>query len=71
MRSFLHDTIVQYLGEPEESLITVVHTHVCSSTSAKVAALEPELQEVLEEDAAAFVDAVYAKALEYATEYGN
>lgn len=64
LRSFLRDRIAHYLGEPEESLVTFVHQHVVTTTSSRsVSVLQPELQDVLEEDAGPFLDAVLEKTM--------
>ena len=61
-RTFITERIRQYLGQEEADLIDFVHKHVLDQKS--VSALQSDLADVLEEDAPAFLQAVYEKSQE-------
>jgi hypothetical protein len=62
LRAFVAEKIRQYLGQEEADLIDFVHKHVLEQKS--VSALQSDLADVLEEDAPAFLQAIYEKSQE-------
>ena len=61
-RTFVAEKIRQYLGQEEADLIDFVHKHVLEQKS--VSALQSDLADVLDEDAPAFLQAIYEKSQE-------
>jgi PWI domain len=58
LRQFISDRIKHFLGEEEVSLIDFVYNHVVQGNKT-VAALLPELTDVLDEDATPFLQSIY------------
>jgi len=56
LKVWITQQIQLLLGEPEASLVTFIHNHVTSQPPKPIADLLPELQEVLDEDASAFLE---------------
>jgi hypothetical protein len=65
LRQFIGSQIKEYLGEEEASLVNFVSTFVLEGKTS--AQLLPELREVLEEDAQAFLDSLWKKTQELAS----
>jgi hypothetical protein len=65
LRQFIAASIKHYLGEEEATLIDFVNQHVLSGKS--VSALLPELSDVLDDDAGAFLQAVYEQSQQLAS----
>ena len=64
LRQFIASQCQEYLGQEEATLIDFIHQHVLQQKA--VSTLLPELQEVVEDDAAAFCQAVWTKTHELA-----
>lgn len=64
LRQFIAANIQHYLGEEEATLIDFVNQYVMSGKA--VSALLPELSEVLDDDAGAFLQAVYERSQQLA-----
>lgn len=62
LRTFIAKEIKQLLGEEEATLIEFIHQHIVQQKS--VQSLLPDLEQVLEEDAAQFLDALQRKSME-------
>ena len=62
LRAFVTEKIRHYLGQEEADLIDFVHKHILEQKS--VSALQSDLADVLDEDAPAFLQAMYDKTHE-------
>jgi hypothetical protein len=69
LRSFISSQIRNYLGEEEATLIDFIFNHVTAQKT--VESLLPELKEVLDDDAAACLQAILAKSVELAEHQGQ
>ena len=56
LKEWIAKEIQQLLGEPEASLVDFIYNHATKHADRPMADLRPELQDVLEEDAPAFLD---------------
>ena len=56
LKEWIAKEIQQLLGEPEASLVDFIYDHATKHADRPMADLRPELQDVLEEDAPAFLD---------------
>ena len=71
LRQYTSQQIQQYLGEAEETLVTFCLNQMTSTmTTRNVATLLPELTEVLDDDAVAFVQSIYEYSQRLVTNSG-
>ena len=71
LRQYTSQQIQQYLGEAEETLVTFCLNQMTSTTTTRnVATLLPELTEVLDDDAVAFVQSIYEYSQRLVTNSG-
>jgi PWI domain len=66
LRQYISGRIQHYLGEEEESLIAFVYNHVIQGNKS-VSAVLPELTDVLDEDAPAFLQSIFDYCQELTT----